>query len=334
MTLPHILDFPTLQTTVPPPVRQEEKATWQKRLTIERGQTVSWARRKRRAFHLAMQHGAIPLLRSSLRALGLLHTGRQNALTLQLSRLQFSFDTLPEAFCGLRILHLSDLHIDGVPGLPEQIVRSVESLDIDLCVLTGDYRFSISGPCDGIYPAMEKMLTGIQPRLGTFGILGNHDAAEEVAGLERLGIKMLVNDKIEIREGTDSLWLLGLDDPHYYGCDDLPGTLRGVPQDDFKLLLVHTPEIIREASESGVNLYLCGHTHGGQVCLPFIGPLLLNADCERRYTRGRWQHHNLQGYTSAGVGSSGLPVRFFCPPEIGLIELRCSRHRSSRSSSA
>ena len=95
---------------------------------------------------------------------------------------------------------------------------------------------------------MEKMLEGLHPHLGTLGIPGNHDASEEVSELEQLGIKMLINDAVEIQQGAESLSLIGLDDPHHYGCDDLAGALRQIPQDDFKLLLVHTPEIIQEAS--------------------------------------------------------------------------------------
>ena len=331
MTLPRILDFPPLPTArleTFPDERQDKEDFWQKRLAIEHGRTPSWSGRRRRTFHLAAQYFLIPALRCGLNALGLLTQGKSNALAPQISRQRFVMDTLPESFCGLKILHLSDLHLDGMPGLAEQIVECIRPLDIDLCVLTGDYRFHVSGPCDDIYPAMEKMLEGLHPRLGTFGILGNHDVSEEVAELEKLGIKMLVNDAVEIQEGAESLWLIGLDDPHYYGCDDLVGTLRSVPQDGFTLLLVHTPEIIQEAAAHGIDLYLCGHTHGGQISLPFIGPPLLNANCKRRYAQGRWQYHTLQGYTSTGVGSSGLPVRFLCPPEIGLIELRCPRHKS------
>jgi predicted MPP superfamily phosphohydrolase len=142
---------------------------------------------------------------------------------------------------------------------------------------------------------------------------------------------MLMNNALELRCGRESAWIIGVDDPHYYGCDDLPAALSDVPSEAFKILLVHTPEIITEAEEHGVDLYLCGHTHGGQICLPFIGPLIINANCPRAYARGVWKYKSLQGYTSPGVGTSGLSVRFFCPPEIGLIELRCARHATNAS---
>ena len=125
------------------------------------------------------------------------------------------------------------------------------------------------------------------------------------------------------------MWIAGVDDPHYYGCDDLPGALSDVPKDAFKVLLAHSPEMYREADAAGIHLYLCGHTHAGQIRLPkpfrdaWAAPFQ-NADCPREYTHGAWSHGALQGYTSAGVGTSLLPVRYNCPPEIIVIELRRS----------
>src|SRR4029079_2861599 len=101
---------------------------------------------------------------------------------------------------------------------------------------------------------------------------------------------------------------------------DLDAALSGVPEDACKVLLVHSPEVIARAAERGVDLYLCGHTHGGQVCLPGLGPVVLNANCARRYARGTWRYGSMQGYTSSGLGTSCVPVRFFCPPEVAVIE--------------
>jgi predicted MPP superfamily phosphohydrolase len=152
---------------------------------------------------------------------------------------------------------------------------------------------------------------------------------------ERMGIRMLVNQAWELHNGSESIWFIGLDDPHYFGCDNLPAALKGVPRDAFKILLVHTPELFKDASVSGVNLYLCGHTHGGQIRLPLLGPLVVNTNCPRRYARGPWQYKGVQGYTSAGVGSVIVPVRFHCPPEVGLLELsRSEKSEDGRKASA
>jgi uncharacterized protein len=234
----------------------------------------------------------------------------------------FSFETLPEAFDGFTILHLTDLHADGFPGFAENLHHILRSLDVDLCVLTGDYRYDVKGPCQNVYVQMEHILSAVNARHGVVGVLGNHDWYEMVPELEKLGVKMLINASLAIDQEAHRIWFLGVDDPHYYGCHDLPGAIDGVPEDDFKILLAHTPELFAEAAAHNIHLYLCGHTHGGQVCLPLFGPLITNANCPRAYVRGHWRHESVLGYTSTGVGASGVPVRFFCPPEIPLITLQ------------
>ncbi len=298
-----------------------------KRQLIERGLIKTWPKRGRSSRPGEKHRVLCALLRVALRATGLRQRGEQNALTPVLREICLTYTNLPESFCGFRMLHLTDLHADGVTGLADAISERLRHVEVDLCVLTGDYRFEVHGPCHGIYPPMERILKSVNARLGVVGILGNHDVSEEIPALERLGVRMLINEAMEVRRGHESAWVIGVDDPHYYGCDDLPTALRDVPSDAFKVLLVHTPEIIPEAEASGVDLYLCGHTHGGQVCLPLIGPIITNANCARAYTQGVWTYKTLQGYTNPGVGTSGVPVRFFCPPEIGVVELRCARHQ-------
>ena len=127
--------------------------------------------------------------------------------------------------------------------------------------------------------------------------------------------------KCVIVRGGTRRWIIGVDDPHHYGCDDLDGALEAVPANAFKVVLAHSPEMFDQAAAAGIHLYLCGHTHAGQIRLPWIGAPLLNADCPRAYAHGQWQHGAMLGYTSAGVGCSLLPVRYNCPPEIVLIEL-------------
>ncbi|HSF30247.1 MAG TPA: metallophosphoesterase [Candidatus Tectomicrobia bacterium] len=297
-----------------------------KRELIEQGRLEAWSNRGGKSFRGEPHRALCALLRVTLRLTGLRRRGEQNALTPDVREIRLTYDHLPESFCGFRILHLTDLHIDGLKGLPEAISQRLRALEVDLCVLTGDYRFGVSGPCHNIFPPMKRILQSVNARLGVVGVLGNHDVSEEIPALEGLGVRMLINAALELRCGRDSAWVIGVDDPHYYGCDDLPAALRHVPADAFKILLVHTPEIIKEAEAYGIDLYLCGHTHGGQICLPFVGPLVINANCPRMYARGVWQYKQLHGYTNPGVGTSGVPVRFFCPPEIGLIELRCARH--------
>jgi hypothetical protein len=260
-----------------------------------------------------------PLLKFGLGAVGIYERGVRNALTISTTNIRLSFPDLPPAFEGFKILHISDFHIDGVDGLAEALERALSSLDAepDVCVFTGDYRFEDSGDCRAVYPRMRKVVRSIRAKHGIYGILGNHDAAEIAFALEEFGVRMLVNEAAEI--GT--LWLIGVDDKFEYRCDDLPAALARVPPDGFKILLSHSPELYREAAAEGIRLYLTGHTHAGQIRLPGIGAIKHNAQCPRRMAFGAWQHDGMQGYTSAGVGCSSLPIRFHCPPELVVIEL-------------
>jgi hypothetical protein len=117
--------------------------------------------------------------------------------------------------------------------------------------------------------------------------------------------------------------LVGVDDPHYYRVDSIEKAAAGVPHDEFSILLSHTPEIYRHAAHADFNLLLSGHTHGGQICLPGAVPITLDSKLPRRYGSGSWKYHRMVGYTSVGVGSSIVVVRFNCLPEITLHHLQC-----------
>lgn len=262
-----------------------------------------------------------PLLTAALAVTGLLGRGRRNARDLTLSETRLEFERLPKSFEGFRILQISDPHIDGMDGLAETVAELVSGVEADLCVLTGDYRYEVHGSCEQVYARMGRILDEVRAPEGVLGIRGNHDPFEVVRELENLGVRMLMNEALELRRGDESLWIAGVDDPFYYRTDDLDAALSDVPPQDFRILLAHSPDLYAEAEAAGVDLYLCGHTHGGQIRLPGIGPLRVNARCPRRYGSGLWRHGNLTGYTSTGVGTSLVPVRFNCPPEIALIEL-------------
>ncbi len=304
---------------------------------FEAGQDLETGLARRRALKAAMRSGkrkqahkdslvlrerfARPIVRTVLKMAGLYSRGMQNALQPVVQHLRLEFQDLPSSFNGFRILHLTDLHIDGLDGLAEKVAELIVGLHPDLCVLTGDYRYELVGPCDEVYPRLGTILSSVQAYHGIAAVLGNHDESAMAKEIEKLGVRMLINESFEIKRGESSLWVVGVDDPHHYGFDDLEGALEVVPADAFKILLAHSPEIFGEAAAAGVDLYLCGHVHAGQIRLPVIGGILTNADCPRSYTHGEWQHHGMRGYTSAGVGCSFLPVRYNCPPEITVIEL-------------
>lgn len=169
---------------------------------------------------------------------------------------------------------------------------------------------------------MADILSGIRTRYGTYGILGNHDLSDIVPGLTSIGVRMLINRGEAVFHHGAPLWIGGVDDPHRFRSDSLEDALHGAPPGTFILLLAHSPELIAEAAGAGVGLYLCGHTHGGQVRFPLLGMIHINARCERRYAAGRWTYGAMQGYTTSGLGVTDVPVRFLCKPEAVMITLR------------
>ena len=264
-----------------------------------------------------------PTLKTGLSAIGLYKRGLRNALSPVVREVTLGFPALPPAFDGFTVLQISDLHIDGVDGLAEALVPILRNVQPDVCVLTGDYRFEDRGSCQEVYPRMRLVVDAISAKHGIYGILGNHDAAEIAFALEEMGVRMLVNESARIEQGNDVIWIAGIDDPFDYRTDDLPAALADVPSGAFKILLAHAPELYEPASAAGIHLYLSGHTHAGQIRLPLIGAVKHNANCPREYTFGLWQHGEMTGYTSAGVGCSALPIRYNCPPELVLFKLLC-----------
>ncbi len=299
-----------------------------KRQHIEQGKLKSWERyghSKHQQDHPIRDR----ILRHSIKLLGLHSRGERNVRNPVVKRLDFFFDHLPDAFEGFTILHLSDLNIDSLPNLAYDLHARLQAFDVDLCVLTGDFRFDTKGPCDQVYTSMKHLLSSIQARAGIYGVLGNHDCFEMVEAFGDMGLKILVNESLALQRDAQRIWLAGVDDPHYYGCADVSLALTDVPKNDLKMLLVHTPEIYAEAAQAGADLYLCGHTHGGQICLPWFGPVKTHITCPRQFASGRWQHQQVQGYTNVGCSASGVAVRFFCPPEIGLLTLHRAAARTT-----
>lgn len=131
-------------------------------------------------------------------------------------------------------------------------------------------------------------------------------------------MRMLVNESVRIERGGDCIYLAGVDDPHYYEMDNIERAAGAIPLEATKILLSHSAENHRRALAAGIDLMLCGHTHGGQFCLPGGRAIINNAAQPRWMGKGAWQYHDLQGYTTRGIGVSIVPYRFFCPPEISV----------------
>ncbi len=256
---------------------------------------------------------------------GLYTRGVKNALGIRVTGLGFSFKDLPDAFEGYRILFISDLHIDGIDGLDRRLIEIVSRQKVDLCLLGGDYRMEMYGPYGAVKEKLVALVQNIHAPDGVFGILGNHDCIEIAPELEDASICMLINESTMIERNGQTICVCGVDDPHYYQCHDLDKAMAEVPGDAFSILLAHSPEIINGLGDHPVDLCLCGHTHGGQVCLPGFGPVFTHCPVSRQFISGRWQYNNTLGYTSWGAGSSGVPVRYNCPPEVVVITLTRKR---------
>lgn len=264
----------------------------------------------------------LKVLKWGLRGLGLWNTGVANTLKYRLNIHRPRLQGLPSAFCGYKILHLSDLHIDAIHDQGRSLRQRIETLDTDLCVLTGDFRYHVYGNSEVPMTAMKRLLEGLRYRDGIFAVLGNHDTADMVPQFESFGVRVLLNESVEISHDGESIRLCGVDDPHYFRLHDLRKTLTGVDNAAFKILLAHSPDIANAAEREGFDFYLCGHSHGGQICLPGGLPIVANLRCKRKFFKGAWQHGPMRGYTSSGSGAAGVPVRFFSNPEITVHELR------------
>ena len=260
-----------------------------------------------------------------LRICGLYERGIRNAHNIRLKRLDLAFQDLPPEFDGFRILQLNDLHVDFLPETLDAALELVSGERIDICVLTGDYRKRVSCPFGHILPDFERLLAQVRARGGIYAILGNHDCADMVPAFEGIGIEVLVNETRRIQRGRAQIHLTGTDDVHYYYTEAARAALEMTPE-GFKIALVHSAELADVAAEAGFQLYLAGHTHGGQVCLPGGKPIITHMNSHRRYASGLWRHGTMVGYTTTGVGVSGLPVRFNTRGEAALITL----NRSSR----
>jgi uncharacterized protein len=261
-----------------------------------------------------------------LRTLALnLSEAARSALTepyrLTIEHHQIYLRRLPQALDGFRIVQLSDIHHSRFTSreIIERAVRTASSLQPDIIALTGDY---ISKDRQYAAPCAE-LLGRLRARHGVFAVLGNHDHWTDAALITDLfraeGMTVLVNQGMRFEKNGAAFWLAGTDDT-MVGLEDLPLALAGSQADEMKLLLAHNPIVLRRAARAGVDLVLSGHTHGGQVSLrPERGA---SGKPRRRVVKGLVREGETQIYVTRGLGTVVLPVRFGCPPEVSLLELR------------
>lgn len=245
---------------------------------------------------------------------------------IEVTRHEVWFKNLPEEFDGLVVAHLSDLHMREYGARERRVLEKLAEAKPDVIAVTGDFTLEGSDPS-----AIRRFLEDLRkqkPAFGIWAVLGNHDhwsppAANDGAVrkfFSDTGVALLVNEWGRIGKNLDTLTMVGVDDP-FTGYDNLGDALRGTQRTPFAILLTHSPQMFMKADLTKFDLVLAGHTHGGQVRLPGLGPLWLPAGSEG-YDSGWFYGVNTQMYVTRGVGTSILPIRFLCRPEIALITLK------------
>jgi predicted MPP superfamily phosphohydrolase len=270
-------------------------------------------------FHIENWYSIHSLMRAALKLTGLYWRGQRNAEHIQVRHNDIYFAALPPAFDGFTFLQISDLHADISDGAMRRLAQLLPGLDHDICVLTGDYRGATYGPYEPALSVMRRLRPAL--RGPVYGVLGNHDTVRMVPGLEEMGIRMLLNECEAIVRDGQSIYLAGIDDAHYFRVDNIEKAAADIPPHGFSILLSHTPEIYRQAAHADFYLILSGHTHGGQICLPGSIPVTLDSVLPRRLGSGAWMYHAMHGYTSVGAGTTIMPVRLNCLPEVTLHHL-------------
>lgn len=270
-------------------------------------------------FHIENWYSIHGFIRHCLRLAGLHRRGQNNARNIQLREHHFAFAELPAAFVGFRILHLSDMHLDMDLATTRAIAEKIRGLEYDICVMTGDYRANTFGDSDRAMELMASLRQHLKKSI--YAVLGNHDSIHMLPKMEAMGIRVLMNEGLQLTRDGQSIGLAGIDDAHYFQLHDVEQAARAVAGQPVKILLSHTPEVFKQAADAGFDAFLCGHTHGGQICLPGGIPLTLESRCPRFLAKGSWRCEQLQGYTSVGASTSVVNVRLNCLPEVTIHTL-------------
>ena len=242
---------------------------------------------------------------------------------------------LPRSFDGFKLVQISDIHIDS--GQASEFMlgvsRSIAQMNADAVVITGDF-FTIA-PTPESSKKLIEVLEPLSAKLGVWGIVGNHDIGEfdpqwpinSRKTIVEAGVKLLNNEIHIFERGNDKLYLAGLDD-FLLGEPDIEGIAAKIPANSAAILMGHEPDFAPEMAKTGqFGLMLSGHSHGGQICAPFSGPIHLPTGA-KNFPRGWYdfespsKHGTMRLYTNRGIGTVGLNVRLLSRPEITVFTLK------------
>ena len=248
---------------------------------------------------------------------------------IQIEKINIKIESLPESFEGIKIVHLTDLHSFGFNKREKMVLEMVDQLDPDFVFITGDFVDHKTQDINSCQEFWQELGEKYQGKI--FGVLGNHEYKNENADnnllknlLEESKIVILDNENQKIFQVDEYIYLVGVDDPHT-GNDDLKKATTDIEKDIPKILLAHSPDIINDPDglkKEKIDLILVGHTHGGQIKIPFLRSFWVPTKNYGKYASGLFEIDNSYLYVNRGIGLSVLPIRFNCSPEIALIELR------------
>lgn len=265
-----------------------------------------------------------------LGTMALYHGAVMEPRRLGLSHLEITTGRLPSAAQPIRLLHISDIHLERWSVREDQLLEHIQQTVPDLIVITGDF-VNLSFNADPITHAQVRvLLSKITAPCGVYAVLGSPpvDLHDTIPALfEGLAVRLLRNEVAVVEiDANRRLVLIGLDCHHDLTKDTnaLDAVRANTPDVGPQVLLFHSPELMPQAVEHGIDLYVCGHTHGGQVRLPIIGPVLTSSRLGRRYAMGHYHEGQTHLYISRGIGFEGLGaprVRLLCPPELMLVTL-------------
>ena len=288
----------------------------------EWGRVPRWARR------LRITLAAITLFLAAAAFWGfLVEPGR-----LVIRQQTIQIDNWPQPLDGLRIAVLSDIHVDNwfiTEKKLRTIVERTNQLQPDLIVILGDYMSGDGWVKQRVEPEVfGPVLKDLRAPLGVYSVLGNHDwwysGMKVRRGLEQNGIKVLENESAKVDARGTSLWLVGLADL-WTRPQRIADTVAAVPEGQALIVLTHNPDIFPNVPQR-VQLVLAGHTHGGQVRFPIIGPVIESSEYGDRWVSGHVFEDNHHLFVTTGIGTSIMPVRFGVTPEIVLLTIKSASH--------
>lgn len=226
---------------------------------------------------------------------------------------------IPLSFSNFKIVQISDLHLNRYGAKEEKVVSILKNIKPDLLIISGDFygrEYNLTGIEDFIDRIKDTITADILATYGNWDHMGGIIKLESL--LESKNLTLLNNNNTRIMKGNDFINIAGVDDP-YTGYDKIKSALSGIDFDHFTILVAHAPDITKNLNSEKFDLIISGHTHGGQVSFPLLQKIWVPTDTD--YVRGMYDTQWGKLYINRGIGTSLLPVRFFCSPEITVFRL-------------